>query len=222
MPSLLAGQIGSQLGLRCTQTQFEGTALAPDRRTQLLATAGMFRRVDYGLQGGAVIDFLHDDWFYKSNLVQLRAELGFLLTPYHEIGFRFTSALNSDVSEVVVTGASSLNSKLEALESYRGFYRFHFGACGLGVGELIAGSSEDKHTVLGLDLKIPVQDQIGMQATVTYLIPRNANDSYTQENWNISWGLVWTPGRGFGMARDYYRPLMDVADNGSFITRIVR
>jgi hypothetical protein len=42
-----------------------------------------------------------------------------------------------------------------------------------------------------------------------------------QESWNVGINLVWYPHRHtFGECRSYYRPLFNVADNGSFLTHI--
>lgn len=72
LPGVMGGQLGSQLGMRFTQTQLEGTNAGHDSRQQTFITAGLFRRVDYGLQGGLVVDYLHDDWLYKADLLQFQ------------------------------------------------------------------------------------------------------------------------------------------------------
>ncbi|HBE70385.1 MAG TPA: hypothetical protein DDW52_19725, partial [Planctomycetaceae bacterium] len=56
MPSLAGGQLGSQIGGRLTQTSLDGSTAGMDRRSQMFLTGGLFRRVDYGLQGGLVVD----------------------------------------------------------------------------------------------------------------------------------------------------------------------
>lgn len=224
LPSVLAGQMGSQLGMRFTHTQLDGTSAGPDNRTQAFVTAGLFRRVDYGLQGGLVVDYLHDDWVYKADLVQLRGELSFLLSPCHDIGFRFTDSQQVDDTDATITGLPApVTIQLSALNNYRFFYRYRFGERGRGMAELQAGFTEDSGAILGASLKTPLQNQLGLETTATYLMPPSASDpSYVSEGWNIGMAIVWTPGRVFGTARDYYRPLMDVADNGSFLMKMVR
>lgn len=224
MPSLLGGQVGAQLGMRFTQSQFDGTSAGMDSRTQTFITAGLFRRVDYGFQGGLVVDYLHDDWVYQADLLQLRGELSFLFSPCHDFGFRFTDNQQTDDTTASIRGRTTpLPIQLETLNNYRFFYRYRFSERGRGVAELQAGFTEDEGTILGVDLKTPLQNQLGLQTSATYLIPpSDASDAYTREGWNIGLAIVWTPGRVFGTGRDYYRPLFDVADNGSMLTRLTR
>lgn len=221
VPSLLSGQVGSQLGMRFTHTNLDGSGAGDDNRTQMFLTAGLFRRVDYGLQGGLVIDYLHDDWLYKSDLVQLRGELSYLFSPCHDFGFRFTDSQRVDESEVRVRGATALqNIRLSGLNNYRFFYRYRFSERGRGLAELQAGFTEDSGAVLGVSLKTPLQGQLGLETSAVYLLPpSDAAVPYRDEAWSMGMAIVWTPGRIFGTGRDYYRPLMDVADNGSFLVR---
>ncbi|MCA9127831.1 MAG: hypothetical protein KDB22_12130 [Planctomycetales bacterium] len=224
LPSLLCGQLGSQLGMRFTHTLLDGSVAGVDHRTQTFATAGLFRRVDYGLQGGLVVDYLHDDWVYQADLVQLRGEMSFLFSPCHDFGFRFTDSQQIDDTTATVSGqAADVMLRLETLNTYRFFYRYRYGQGSRGQAELQAGWTKDSGTVLGLQLDTPLQNQIGLQSKATYIIPSDGlSMPYSQEGWNLSLAVVWTPGRIFGTARDYYRPLMDVADNGSFRVRVLR
>ena len=65
-----------QVGYRGVSSHYSGASFAEDSRDQGFLTAGLFRRVDWGLQGGAVVDILFDDWYYNSlTLTQLRGEL---------------------------------------------------------------------------------------------------------------------------------------------------
>ncbi len=221
LPSLLCGQVGSQLGARFIQSQLNGSAAGVDNRNQAFVTGGLFRRVDYGFQGGLVVDYLHDDWIYKADLLQLRGELSFLLSPCHELGFRFTDSQQTDATSYQVPGASAATEiQLTTLNTYRGFYRFRFSEQARGQAELQAGWTEDSGAILGLSLLTPLQSQVGLATNANYLIPqRDAAPEFAFEGWNISLAIVWTPGRPFGLARDYYRPLFEVADNGSMISK---
>lgn len=223
LPSLLGGQIGSQLGMRFTHTQMDGTVAGDDHRTQTFLTAGLFRRVDYGLQGGLVVDYLHDDWIYQADLLQLRGELSFLFSPCHDLGFRFSDAQQIDDTVASVSGvATPVALRITSLNTYRFFYRYRYGDMGKGLAELQLGFTEDSGTLLGLNLKTPLQNQLGLETSAIYATaPSDAMVPYTEEGWNVSMAVVWTPGRIFGSARDYYRPLFNVADNGSMIARLL-
>lgn len=219
VPGLLAGQVGSQIGVRAITAQLQGSSAGEDSRNQLFLTAGLFRRVDYGLQGGMVVDYLHDNGLLSVDLLQLRGELSFLMTPCHEAGFRFTSSqrtAHSTTHVLDVTGP--VTARLTALDTYRFFYRCRFGDQGKGLADVFGGFSEDRDGLVGLSLSAPLQGSVGLISNITYVVPRqNAQPAFTSEAWNMGIAMVWTPGRRFGSARDYYRPLFEVADNGSLI-----
>lgn len=221
VPGLLCGQLGGQLGLRAIQSQLNGNVAGNDARNQLFATGGVFRRVDYGVQGGLVVDYLHDDWLTVVDLSQLRGELSFALSPCHTAGMRFTSALNTHQSSTrLATQTTPVAISLTALDSYRFFYRCGLGDEGRATAELNAGFTEDRDALLGAMLSAPLHGAVGIAATTTYLIPHSgAQPAYATESWNIGVALVWTPCRPFGTGRDYYRPLFEVADNGSLLTK---
>jgi hypothetical protein len=179
--------------------------------------------VDYGLQGGLVVDYLHDDWVYRADLLQLRGELSFLFSPCHDFGFRFSDSQQTENTRATVRGQTvPIDIRLAALNTYRFFYRARFGANAAGVAELQAGFSEESSAILGAHVRAPLHNQLGIELDAIYLMPPNESTlPYTQEAWNLSMALVWTPGRCFGRDRDYYRPLLAVGDNGNFLTRHV-
>lgn len=218
------GRLSAQVGLRAIQSNLDGSASTLDARNQLFATAGFFRRVDYGLQGGLVVDVLHDDWNFTANLVQLRGEMSFMLSPCHDAGIRVTSSQRTEDIVARVTGvAAPVTLKLAGLDTYRFFYRFRFGGDNAGTAELNAGFSENRDAIVGIGLSTPLHGSVGLQVGSTILIPSaELAPKYAYENWNIGAALVWTPGRGFGLGRDYHRPLFDVADNGNFLTQRVK
>ena len=57
-------------------------------REQYFATTGLFRRAasNQGLQGGAVIDYLHDNFYVHMDLLQVRPELSYVIGGGHEFG----------------------------------------------------------------------------------------------------------------------------------------
>ncbi len=222
VPCLLRGQLGAQIGMRFTQTQLDGSAAGPDNRHQAFLTAGLFRRVDYGLQGGLVVDYAHNEWLYAADLLQLRGELSFLFSPCHDFGFRFTNNQQTENTTATIAGdPTPVPLEVSALNTYRFFYRHRFGDCIRGTADWQLGWTEDEGTILGADFETPLHDQIGLRVNALYLIPSSSlSEPYTNEAWNIGLALVWTPGRPFGTQRDYYRPLFDVADNGSLLSRL--
>lgn len=219
LPSLLCGQLGSQIGVRLTHTNLDGSTAGSDSRNQMFLTAGLFRRVDYGLQGGLVVDYLHDDWIYKADLLQLRGELSFLLSPIHDLGFRFTSSQQTSNTRTMVAGTAA-DVSLQSLDTYRFFYRVGLGRDARATAELMGGFTEESTAVWGAKIKVPLQAELGLETNVLYgTAPNSSSMPYAEEVWNVSLSLVWTPGRAFGAARDYYRPLFDVADNASLLVQ---
>ncbi|RMF45481.1 MAG: hypothetical protein D6753_00020 [Planctomycetota bacterium] len=219
IPGFFYGQLGGQVGVRFVHAQLEGSTASADRRNQAFLTAGLFRRVDYGWQGGLVADYMRDDWFYKTDLLQLRGELSFVCDPCHELGFRFTDSQKTKTFTANLDSGPIL-ATLSSLDTYRFFYRLRFGPAGRGSGEAYAGWSEDSDGMLGLHLNTPLHGQCGLSTAFDYIIPRDGVASpFANEGWNLSMALTWTPGRLFGTGRDYYRPLFEIADNGSMFTR---
>ena len=221
------GLASAEFGVLTTQNNFEGSALTMDDRHQLFLTAGGFRRVDWGLQGGLVFDYLHDEWDYEIDLGQLRGELSYVLPCGHDVGAWFTVGVNDSHSEVnvleTVTGGPQIITRegraFEVDDLFAFFYRRQF-ACG-GEGRLFGGFTSESEGLFGGDFRFPINPCWAFEADFLYV---GANDSpetpgYADENWNVSMQVVWTPwSRGCG--KNYDRPLLGVANNGSFLTKI--
>ena len=92
---LSCGFLSGQIGVRSVQTEFDENILTSDNRDQLFVTAGIYRRVDYGLQAGIVVDFLREEWFGSSSTAQIRGDLSWVYGA-SAIGFRFASAQEND------------------------------------------------------------------------------------------------------------------------------
>src|SRR5438874_13180462 len=64
----IGGFMAGQFGANFTQSNFDGNYLTNATRDQTFLTGGLYRRVDWGFQGGLVVDYLHDDWDYAADL----------------------------------------------------------------------------------------------------------------------------------------------------------
>lgn len=215
---LFGGGISSQFGLRATHSNASGAEFTDDSRNQIFLTGGFFRRVDYGFQGGVVVDYLNDKWYYNANLTQWRAQLGWKHDPYNEIGYQYFGALGDDVSTGTINlgaGATAVSVNLDPTDQHRIFYRRYFKRG--GTGELFAGGTDESDGLLGALLDIPLFDSVAMRTGVTYLNPQSGTGrDNQQESWNLSWGFVWYP-CGSCARSPYDRPMFDVADNGTFM-----
>jgi hypothetical protein len=215
-----------QLGARWTQSNFDGSFITPEDRTQVFLTTGLFRRADWGLQWGLVFDYLNDQWDYEVDLAQLRGEVGWRFEACHEIGFRFSSGIEEDQAEInepVLTTAGdglTLESRLadfEVNDLFVFYYRRQF-ACG-GEGRLFGGFTGESQGVFGGDVRLPMNACWSLAADFLYVVPSEDSDQlgFVEETWNVSVGVVWTPFARPGCPT-YCRPLFDVANNGTFAT----
>lgn len=218
---LTCGLISGQLGVRSVQSNFSGSPFMDSTRDQLFVTGGVYRRVDHGLQFGVVADILYESWYVETDIVQLRGELSWVYPNGSQLGFRFTDQVQDSVSEgtfVDINGRTTTTTEnLGIVNTYRFFYRKQH-ACG-GFGEIYGGFSDNDHALVGMDFELPLNDCWGMQSNFIYVIPEDnsARLGYLEEAWNVSVGITWRP-QGQAWWRNYHRPLLPVADNGSLIS----
>ena len=228
----LCGYFCGQWGVNWTQSNFEGNYLTDDTRNQVFATAGLYRRVDWGFQGGLVVDHLHDEWDYKADLLQLRGELSWLWCSQNEIGFWFAAGVNDSENMLIrqpsTTSTDDIifaNSRatIEVNDMYALFFRRQF-ACG-GSGRMFIGLTGNGQGLIGGDSQVPLNPCWSLRTSFLYAEPGDSdgpNDPrFTRESWNVGISLVWTPCPRDCCGRSYCRPLFNVADNGTFITRLI-
>lgn len=227
--------LGWQIGLQAVQSNFSGAGDAalfqgPESdRSQLFFTWGFFRRVDCGLQGGIVIDHLRDEWYYDFNLTQLRGEFSVLHDCYHEFGIFFHTGLDRDTWELDVPNYDDEEFRVEATDLFAVFYRHHFDDCGYSYMRAYVGLTDSRSfwddddrnssAILGGDLHMGISDRWAIETGFTF-IPSGSEktEGATQEDWNVGINVIWYPYcLEANTMRRYYRPLFNVADNGSFL-----
>ncbi|MCO6458010.1 MAG: hypothetical protein J5I93_22120 [Pirellulaceae bacterium] len=218
------GNLGAQVGVNIVQSNFNGAEFTTDTRNQVFLTAGVFRRVDCGLQGGLAIDYVRDDWYVEYDLTQLRGELSWVFPSCHELGVWFTTSTQSYTAEgVIFTGINNqmqVSSSVEPTDLFAFFYRRQLARTG-GEGRFFAGFSGESDGLLGMDLRVPLSDRCTIQGGFTYLVPEQRADrlDHQDESWNVGMNLVWHLGPPSVCQWKYYRPLLKVADNGSFLIK---
>jgi len=216
------GILSGQVGIRSVQTNFNGSEFTPENRDQLFITAGFFRRVDYGLQGGVVADVLHEEWFTENDIVQIRGELGWVFGSGRTLGVRFATNTQDDITDGTFNGNSFTNLVTSTEDTYRIFLRQE--RVGSGFGEIFVGTSELDQTIVGLDFDVAVTEHVGVQAGFNYYLNNeglpagttNVVGGNSAESFNVFIGLVFRP-RGRAFYNWYERPLFSVADNGSLL-----
>ena len=217
-----------QGGYMAAQSNFEGTFFTPDDRTQSFVTVGAFRRVDLGLQGGVVVDYLGDKWDCDINLAQLRGELSWRMPCEHEWGFWFAAGLDrstitardvqfplpgGDEDTITITDGQFV---VQPLDIYAFFYRKQF-ACG-GEGRAFGGFTDDSRGLLGGNIRLPLSNCLDFRTDFLYIMPSESSPtSFVEEAWNVSFSFVWTPCFRNRCGPNYCRPLFDVANNGTFV-----
>jgi hypothetical protein len=217
------GEMGMQVGLRGVHSNFSGASFTDSSRNQLFLTGGVFRRVDWGLQGGVAIDYQADNWYTDTELVQLRGETSWVFPCAHELGFWFAASTNEDRQAAIFSGASSSQDiTWEPTDLYAFFYRHRFSGFDGAAARTFAGWTEDSDGLIGGDLRIPFGCDWALEAGFTYLVPREAKTGlsgggHEEESWNIGIAFVWYPGLRSAIGNDYFRPLFNVADNGTFM-----
>ena len=220
MNHLLGLDMATQIGVRGTQSNLSGTAFTTDTRHQVFVTTGLFRRVDYGVQYGLVLDYMNQDWYFQSNSLQLRGELSWRTRECDTYGFQFMAGVREEtISASIIDGTGNPLSDdfdIKPTDQYRFFYRRPLARN--GQYDVMVGWTDNKDGLLGASFNLPLNHHCSLSSGGTYLIPYEGTNSggYAEENWNISVGLVYRPGGPRGCGR-YCRPLFDVADNGTFM-----
>ncbi|MGI9474272.1 MAG: DUF6666 family protein, partial [Rubripirellula sp.] len=99
---LLGCGLATQIGARATQSNLSGAGFTTEHRYQVFVTGGVFRRVDYGLQGGLVLDYLNQDWYFQGRSVQLRGEVSWRTEACNTFGFQFMAGVRDENSSTTV------------------------------------------------------------------------------------------------------------------------
>ena len=233
MPFWNAFGVGWQLGWRGTQTNFQPasveagtTAFEKNARTQNFITTGFFTRAfeGRGLQGGAVYDYLSDNWFDNVDVSQIRAEISYVWG-YHEIGFWGAANITDQIG--FLRPRSRVQGTASTVDLYTGFYRLQFGDA--NEWKVWGGGTGDGEGIVGTLLRAPLGRTFAMEGTFTYLIPGQTRSvvvdstsgmtsNFSPAAWNLGLNLVYYPaGRARRSLASPYRPLFEVADNGSMI-----
>jgi len=233
MPFWNAFGVGWQVGARAVQTNFNSTSaggtgagsrLQSGGRDQVFVTTGFFTRAfeGRGLQGGAVYDALSDTYYESVDVSQIRGELSYVWG-YHELGF--WGAFNAREQVGIFSPRSRSGGVASTVDLYTGFYRLHFGDA--NEARIWGGASGNGQGIVGTSIRAPMSRSLALEGTFTYLMAAESQtveldsqttNTFAPQAWNVGVNLVWYPaGRARRSLASPYRPLFDVADNGSMI-----
>jgi hypothetical protein len=214
-----AAGIGFQLGLQAMQSDFTGGDFFDNGRSQYFITTGFFRRqmCEYGWQWGVVYDFLSDEFADDFDVSQFRGELSYRFRG-HELGFWFASNSSDDQPG---PDSNSGATSLETVDQYNVFYRRRLRSG--GEGRLWGGITGESDGIFGGDVRVPLACDWDLVAAFNYLSAPD-DDSQLSDAWNIGINLVWyvCPEGALKACGSRYRPLFNVADNGTLVTSVVR
>ncbi|NBW97365.1 MAG: hypothetical protein EBR28_11715, partial [Planctomycetia bacterium] len=237
MPFWNAFGVGWQVGIRGVQTDFQpatvrnagGSLLNKGSRDQQFVTTGFFTRAfeGRGFQGGAVYDYLADSWYDEVNVSQIRSELSYVWG-YHEIGY--WGAQNVQEQKQIYTSRRTTQFTGSTVDIYAGFYRLNFGDA--NEWRAWGGATGNGEGIFGSSLRAPMSRSLALEGLFTYLVPKQTRSAtladgatvtaFSPAAWNVSVNLVYYPaGRSRRSLASPYRPLFDVADNGSMIRSLV-
>ncbi len=206
--------IGYQIGFRATQSDLSGTPDSGAGREQFFFTAGLFHPAVHGWQWGVVWDYFRDDIVVADDEVELgqvRTEVSYLYRPTSDVGFLGMFGTRDDT-------INGFNQVWEVNDQVLGFHRWYFE--GGAQARLWAGFSGSEDAIFGGDASVPLTDSLALNTNFNYLIPDldAGRAASAAETWNVAVSMVWHFG---GRARgNKYRPLLEVADNGSFFSNI--
>ncbi|MGI9448118.1 MAG: DUF6666 family protein [Pirellulales bacterium] len=237
MPLWNAFGIGWQVGVRGTQTGFGTRSVGPnlanqtliDSRNQQFVTTGFYTRAfeGHGLQGGAVFDYLNNTGFIgTADIKQMRGEISYVWG-YHEFGF--WGAANAGKGLGFINNTTGRTFENNTIHTYNAFYRVQFGDA--NEWKVWGGASHEGQGYIGSILRAPMTKSLALEGVFAYLMPgesksvtdrtNNITATFTPMAWNLGINLVYYPrGRSRRSLASPYRPLFDVADNGTMITGI--
>ena len=219
LPCMPCDLFDAQLGLNAVSANQAGANFTPSTRDQLFLTGGFFRRVDYGLQGGVVVDYRRETWYTKTELTQLRGNLSWAYPSGDELGFQFASSLRN-VDQPATINSNSTTASLRVLDTFNFYYQHTFNQRTGASGRANLGWTNRKQGLIGADFWNPLGENFALSSSFVYIIPRyNTNpQGNIDETWNVGMNLIWYP-MGLTKYRGrYHRPMFNVADNGTFFT----
>ena len=220
--------ISGQFGFRSTQSDFTGSWQSKNHRTQYMFTAGLFRRSPcHPIQMGVVYDWFQDNYAGKYKLEQIRAEISYRTYGQYEFGFLGGFGTKTDGNEWIHRHFAEVPNDTRAQVAASSYYMLFIRKNLLngGIGRLEVGMSEWGDTLFGGKYELPINDKLELNAGFTMVIPKEGHGrgGYQKETWNIGFEFVYHfHGGVLCKQQNPYRPMFDVADNGSLFPRISR
>jgi hypothetical protein len=210
---------GWQFGVEGVHSNFFGDRTFDDHssvRNQFFFTGGLFRRArSWGCQWGVTYDWLHDDYYARTDLKQIRSDTSFVFPGgKREIGY-FGAYGTGGTDFVLINRQLKYFIFMEPTDIFAFYYRRYFD--GGGDGRFWLGWSGNGDGVLGGEIRVPMGKSWALENRINYLVPKHGDT--VQESWSVTIQLVWYPGQSARCVRHHpFRPVLNVADNTLFMT----
>jgi hypothetical protein len=236
-PAYQSGYFSVQAGFQAIQSNINGFDKfkydEPNNKksgNQIFATVGVFKRLTTRpYQGGAVIDYSYDDFLGKVNLAQLRYELSARTFTNLEYGLIGTVGIADDSNWGTNMRGDMFFDTFEEKYSFKSQTTYQlflrkYTAIGNSV-EARLGATSYGDIIFSGNAVFPLTDRFSLNGGFAMLAPKSRPEGlerWRRETWNVSVGAVFYF-RGGAMTKigNPYRPMFDVAGNGSFFNRIV-
>jgi hypothetical protein len=209
---------------------------------QLFVTGGVYKRSKIccgdRLSWGVVYDYMNtNNWGEQADnldLGQIRARIGYAINACQELGAWAAVGIDDDL-----TGRLGGGVKVEAKDQINVYWLHNYSLGGetmlyVGLADEPNGhlqtydSPNLTEVVFGLRGRAPLSEKLALYGNVHYILPgttggdiapNSIDNSYAEEVWNVSIGLVFYPGakaRARTVSGNAGLPLLPVADNGTF------
>ena len=162
-------------------------------------------------------DYLSDHYYVNTQYSRVRAEISFVGSSGHELGF-WTSIGTNNKSTHWFVNQSFVTANFAQADLFTFFYRRHFGNG--ATGRVWGGFTNYGDGIVGGDFRVPLSCCFAMVANANYLIPNTSNNNtgWDRESWALSINLAWYPVKSvFSSITSAWRPLFNVADNSTFM-----
>lgn len=225
----IRGQLGGSFGLYDLYGREDGLGQSEqEAETQTFVTAGVFKRADLccgeRVSWAIVWDYMSGhNWGENADAVdlhQLRFLTGYALSQHYEVGVWGAVGLNDDIAPGLI--GSPLVTPMNQFSMYLR-RNWDFG----GETMLYVGGADDRYDlgqfVVGFNGRVPLDCRTSLFGGFHYVLPSTSpgdlepngvQNSYAEETWNVSCGVVWSFGPGCESRR--ISPLLPVANNGWF------
>jgi hypothetical protein len=209
---------------------------------QLFLTGGVYKRSDVcggdNFSWGLVYDYMNSqNWGEEAieiELGQIRCQIGYALSAYNEMGVWAAIGVDDALTRNLINAA--IVAPKDQVNVYW-LHNFEFGGetmVYIGLADEPNGANQVfqvpdlTELVFGVRGRAPLNDRIALYGNAHYIVPGTSqgdtapngiNNSYAEEVWNVSFGLIFYPGskaRACTVSGQAGLPLIGVADNGTF------